>query len=95
MRAERIWEARRCDEAHADVVARELGVSPVTARLLCIRGLGDLDGARRFPIVVRLPEAMRQAPEAIGALVVTAPGGERVPLDRLARMIQQARRTGA
>jgi single-stranded-DNA-specific exonuclease len=48
MRAERIWEARRCDEAHADVVARELGVSPVTARLLCIRGLGDLDGARRF-----------------------------------------------
>jgi single-stranded-DNA-specific exonuclease len=48
MRAERIWEARRCDEARADVVARELGVSPVTARLLCIRGLGDLDGARRF-----------------------------------------------
>jgi single-stranded-DNA-specific exonuclease len=48
MRAERIWEARRCDEAHADIVARELGVSPVTARLLCIRGLGDLDGARRF-----------------------------------------------
>jgi single-stranded-DNA-specific exonuclease len=48
MRAERIWETRRCDEAHADVVARELGVSPVTARLLCIRGLGDLDGARRF-----------------------------------------------
>ena len=48
MRAERIWEARRCDEAHADVVAHELGVSPVTARLLCIRGLGDLDGARRF-----------------------------------------------
>jgi single-stranded-DNA-specific exonuclease len=48
MRAERIWEARRCDEAHADVVARELGVSPVTARLLCIRGLGDLEGARRF-----------------------------------------------
>jgi single-stranded-DNA-specific exonuclease len=48
MRAERIWEARRCDEAHADVVARELGISPVTARLLCIRGLGDLDGARRF-----------------------------------------------
>jgi cobalt-zinc-cadmium resistance protein CzcA len=29
---------------------------------------------------------MRQAPEAIGALVVTAPGGERVPLDRLARI---------
>jgi single-stranded-DNA-specific exonuclease len=48
VKAERIWEAKQCDEAHADVVARELGVSPVTARLLCIRGLGDLDGARRF-----------------------------------------------
>jgi cobalt-zinc-cadmium resistance protein CzcA len=43
-----------------------------------------LDGARRFPVVVRLPDAMRQTPDAIGALVVTAPGGERVPLDRLA-----------
>jgi single-stranded-DNA-specific exonuclease len=48
MRAERIWEARRCDESHADLVARELGISPVTARLLCIRGLDDVDGARRF-----------------------------------------------
>jgi len=48
MRAERIWEARRCDEGHADLVARELGVSPVTARLLCIRGLDDVEGARRF-----------------------------------------------
>jgi cobalt-zinc-cadmium resistance protein CzcA len=42
-----------------------------------------LDGARRFPVVVRLPDAMRQTPDAIGALVVTAPGGERVPLNRL------------
>ena len=48
MKAERIWEAKQCDEGHANVMARELGVSPVTARLLCIRGLGDLDGARRF-----------------------------------------------
>jgi cobalt-zinc-cadmium resistance protein CzcA len=43
-----------------------------------------LDGARRFPIVVRLPQAMRQDADAIAALVVTAPGGERVPLNRLA-----------
>ena len=45
-----------------------------------------LDGARRFPVVVRLPDAMRQTPDAIAALVVTAPGGERVPLGRLARI---------
>jgi cobalt-zinc-cadmium resistance protein CzcA len=43
-----------------------------------------LDGARRFPVVVRLPASMRETPDAISALVVTAPGGERVPLGRLA-----------
>lgn len=67
MRPERIWEARRCDEAHADVVARELGVSPVTARLLCIRGLGDLDGARRFlsPSLDDLHDPFRLADMAV------------------------------
>lgn len=48
MKADRIWETVACDETPADALSRELGVSPVTARLLCIRGLGDLDGARRF-----------------------------------------------
>ncbi len=43
-----------------------------------------LDGARRFPVVVRLPDAVRETPDALRALVVTAPGGERVSLDRLA-----------
>jgi cobalt-zinc-cadmium resistance protein CzcA len=43
-----------------------------------------LEGARRFPVVVRLPEAARRSPQAIGDLVVAAPGGERVPLARLA-----------
>ena len=67
MRAERIWEARRCDEAHADIVARELGVSPVTARLLCIRGLGDLDDARRFlsPSLDDLHDPFRLADMAV------------------------------
>lgn len=45
---QRIWEAVPCDAAQVDVVARELAISPVTARLLCIRGLGELDLARRF-----------------------------------------------
>ena len=46
--APRIWEAVPCDEARSEVVARELGLSPIIARLLCARGLGDLDDARRF-----------------------------------------------
>ena len=28
----RIWESVQCDDGHAEVLARELGVSPVTAR---------------------------------------------------------------
>src|SRR5688572_16853073 len=48
MKPDRIWESKACDDGQADVVARELAVSPITARLLCIRGLGDLDNARRF-----------------------------------------------
>ena len=45
---QRIWETVPCDVAKVDMVARELGVSPITARLLCSRGLGDLECARRF-----------------------------------------------
>jgi len=48
MKAERIWETIACDDAPVLALSRELGVSPVTARLLCIRGLGAPDDARRF-----------------------------------------------
>jgi single-stranded-DNA-specific exonuclease len=48
MKADRIWENVACDESPAEALSRDLGVSPVTARLLCIRGLGNLDDARRF-----------------------------------------------
>jgi len=44
----RIWETRAHDHAQAEALERELGVAPVTARLLAIRGLGDLEMARRF-----------------------------------------------
>ena len=45
---ERIWQTVACDVAPVNVLTRELGVSPITARLLCIRGLGDPERARRF-----------------------------------------------
>ena len=48
MRPERIWQTIACDDAPAAALSQELGVSPVTARLLCIRGLGAPDDARRF-----------------------------------------------
>ena len=43
-----------------------------------------LDGPRRFPVVVRFADAVRADASAIGGLLLTAPGGERVPLSRIA-----------
>jgi single-stranded-DNA-specific exonuclease len=43
-----IWQPRPCEEQHTGELVRTLGVSPVTARLLCIRGLGNPDAARAF-----------------------------------------------
>src|SRR6187402_1293174 len=43
-----IWNTRPHDEAAASTLENELKVSPVTARLLAIRGLTDPDDASRF-----------------------------------------------
>ncbi|MFN2397771.1 MAG: efflux RND transporter permease subunit [Gemmatimonadaceae bacterium] len=45
-----------------------------------------IQGRRRFPIVVRLPERYRDTPEAIGDLLLDTPGGGRVPLSQVARV---------
>ncbi len=44
----RIWQTQSCEADRARALARDLGVSDVTARLLTIRGLHDADEARRF-----------------------------------------------
>ena len=43
-----------------------------------------VEGQLRFPLVVRLPERLRREPGAIARVMVSAPSGEQVPLDRLA-----------
>ncbi len=43
-----------------------------------------LDGPKRIPVVVKFPEGVRAHEAAIGALLLTAPGGEKVPLSRVA-----------
>src|SRR5687768_17576060 len=45
---ERLWQPVPCDDTQVDVLARELSISSITARRLCIRGLGELELARRF-----------------------------------------------
>ena len=47
--------------------------------------LGEVvEGQLRFPLVVRLPEQFRTSPEAVGAMLLATPSGERIPLSRLA-----------
>jgi cobalt-zinc-cadmium resistance protein CzcA len=45
-----------------------------------------VEGQLRFPIVVRLPEQLRQGPAAIADIAVRGPAGESVPLERIARI---------
>jgi single-stranded-DNA-specific exonuclease len=47
-KADRIWETVGCDDAAVTRLVSDLQVSPITARLLCIRGLSELDSAKRF-----------------------------------------------
>jgi cobalt-zinc-cadmium resistance protein CzcA len=73
-----------------DAIAR-YGI-PATSVLELVESLGSkrlgtvYEGQLRFPLVVRLPEAVRAGPEAIGAILVATPSGQRVPLARLARL---------
>lgn len=45
-----------------------------------------VDGRARFPISVRLPDSLRNDPDALKELVLRAPGGELVRLDQVAQI---------
>jgi cobalt-zinc-cadmium resistance protein CzcA len=45
-----------------------------------------LEGQRRFPLVLKFPETARADRDSIARLLVSAPGGERVPLASIARI---------
>ena len=82
MRAPLIWQPRPCDDAQARMFAAELGVSPVLARLLCIRGLADLDSASRFlkPSLEHLldPLGLADMDRAVERLLRAIAQGERI-----------------
>ncbi len=46
-----------------------------------------IEGQRRFAIVLRLPSAYRNTPESLQDLTLSAPGGERVRLGQVARVV--------
>ena len=47
-KADLIWETFPCDDVAVTDLSRALQISPIAARLLCIRGMPDADQARRF-----------------------------------------------
>jgi cobalt-zinc-cadmium resistance protein CzcA len=47
-----------------------------------------LDGPRRFPVVVTLPEALRKDAASLASIPLTGPRGERIPLSRVARITE-------
>lgn len=63
---------------------------PARSVMNLVRSLGSnhvgevYEGQLRFPLVIRLPEAARADPEAIGKILVVTPAGQRIPLSRLA-----------
>ncbi len=56
-----IWQSQECDEEAAGRLATALTIEPAVARLLCQRGLGDPELARRFlsPSLDHLHDPMR------------------------------------
>jgi single-stranded-DNA-specific exonuclease len=48
MRKSLLWHHLPCNEEQTSALTAALGVNPIIARLLCMRGLADPDEARRF-----------------------------------------------
>jgi len=47
-RADLIWETLACEDSAVTELSQALQISPIAARLLCIRGMTDVESARRF-----------------------------------------------
>ena len=83
-KADRIWESLQCDESVVATLSHELRVSPVTARLLSIRGLDDPLSARRFlfPSLDDLldPHRLTDLPVAVDRILRAIANKERIAI---------------
>ncbi len=83
-KADRIWETLPCDDAVVAQLSHELRVSPVTARLLSIRGLDDPLSARRFlcPSLDDLldPNRLTDLPAAVDRILRAIANKERIAI---------------
>ncbi len=78
------WEHQICDEPAVEALARAVGINPVVARLLCLRGLGDPAEAERFlhPSLDHLhdPSRLTDLPRAVERLERAIAAGERIAI---------------
>ncbi len=81
---QRLWQPLQCDDTQVEALVQELGIAPVTARLLCIRGMSDLDQARRFlnPSLDDLldPFALTDMAVAVDRILGAIAKGERIAI---------------
>jgi single-stranded-DNA-specific exonuclease len=58
-----LWEHLPCNDAQASALTAGLGLHPTVARLLCMRGLADIEDARRFlnPTLAQLHDPFKLA----------------------------------
>ena len=84
MKAARIWEQKPSDDEAATRLGAELQVSPVMARLLCIRGFGETERARQFlsPSLADLhdPFALRDMGPAVERVLGAIARKERIAI---------------
>ncbi len=78
------WEHQICDEPRVEALASAVGIDPVVARLLCLRGLGDPAEAERFlhPSLDHLHDPFRltDLPRAVERLERAIAAGERIAI---------------
>ena len=83
MRQQR-WEHVTCEAASVDVLSRELGISPIGARLLVQRGFRDVAAAQRFlhPTLTELhdPFALADMSIAVERILRAIRAGERIAI---------------
>jgi single-stranded-DNA-specific exonuclease len=78
------WDTLASDTVAADRLAAELGITPVVARLLCQRGLGDPEQASRFlnPSIEHLndPMALADMGKAVDRIMAAIERRERIAI---------------